>query len=458
MFENKRKGWHGAYSMTGKMTAEQFNEILHKDNILNGSRAKKLKIKDIFEPDQVTNNLDFLYDNINSFQIYLKEDKNFTESLSKTVEDGNKNIESNKIKNLKTFFYKKPNKEKDAFENKFYEPKYDLIFSKTLTGIKWNKLPGRKKPPMNIDIIDNGNTCKKYIKDTNKNYPVTPENKCFVNMDNYTKRGNFIELKDIRMRYDKPFNKQQDINSKTSENYTSNQSNSISTLNNNKNKIRNIFFGQSKLSKKRKTNLLLKQSFSEKIQIPNFKKYLSRQYLEKLRRKKGFEKNNYLSFLSLNYDINHEKKSSDVKFNHKKNKNKVNKFIGINSISLSNYLQNIDKYNNHSSSKVINLKLMPSRSYYENIKNNKIDKPSDHLSPSYSSFYKHSFNNIINLKLLNSIFFEKKANNKIRNNINKIKNKMIFNNKTYRQLIQENEINKLDGITLKSLKRKKEKK
>ena len=65
------------------------------------------------------------------------------------------------------FDRKKPNKENDAFENKFYDPKYDLIFSKTLTGIKWNKLPGRKKPPMNIDIIDNGNTCKKYIKEEN---------------------------------------------------------------------------------------------------------------------------------------------------------------------------------------------------------------------------------------------------------------------------------------------------
>ena len=373
-----------------------------------------------------------------SFQIYEKEDKHFTESLTKTVEDSQKNIDSKKIKNLKNFFYTKPIKEIDAAKSKYYDPKYDLVFSKTLTGIKWNKLLGRQKPSINISITNNNNICKKFIKEENKIHPVTQENKCFVNMDNYTKRGDFIELKDIRIRYDKPYNKEQNINSKISENYISNPSNSLSPINKNK---------------KRKANLLLKQSLSEKIKVPNFKKYLSRQYLEKLRRKKGFEKNNYISFLSLNYNSNHEKKNSDIKFNHKQNKNKVKKFIGINSISLNNCLKNIDKYNNHLSPKLINIKLMPSRSYYENIKNN-IDKPCDHLGPSYSSFYKPSFNNIINLKLINSIFFEKKANTKVRNNINKIKNKMIFNNKTYRQLMKENGINKIDGITLKSLKRK----
>ena len=339
---------------------------------------------------------------------------------------------------MKNFFYTKPIKEIDAAKSKYYDPKYDLVFSKTLTGIKWNKLLGRQKPSINISITNNNNICKKFIKEENKIHPVTQENKCFVNMDNYTKRGDFIELKDIRIRYDKPYNKEQNINSKISENYISNPSNSLSPINKNK---------------KRKANLLLKQSLSEKIKVPNFKKYLSRQYLEKLRRKKGFEKNNYISFLSLNYNSNHEKKNSDIKFNHKQNKNKVKKFIGINSISLNNCLKNIDKYNNHLSPKLINIKLMPSRSYYENIKNN-IDKPCDHLGPSYSSFYKPSFNNIINLKLINSIFFEKKANTKVRNNINKIKNKMIFNNKTYRQLMKENGINKIDGITLKSLKRK----
>ena len=99
-----------------------------------------------------------------------------------------------------------------------------------------------------------------------------------------------------------------------------------------------------------------------------------------------------------------------------------------------------------------NIELIPSRSYFENIKNNNIDKQSEHLSPSYSSFHKNSFNNIINLKLLNSNIFKKSGNTKIKRNLHKIKNKILFNDKTYGQLIQENILNKLDGVTLKTLK------
>ena len=44
MFENKRKGWHGAYSISGKITAEHFDEILRKDKIFNLEKQKKLII------------------------------------------------------------------------------------------------------------------------------------------------------------------------------------------------------------------------------------------------------------------------------------------------------------------------------------------------------------------------------------------------------------------------------
>lgn len=82
------------------------------------------------------------------------------------------------------------------------------------------------------------------------------------------------------------------------------------------------------------------------------------------------------------------------------------------------------------------------------------EKANDYLRPAFSSFYKNSFNNYINLKLLNTIYFDKNGNNKIKKSINKIKNNMAFNEKTYKQLIKENELNKLDGITFKTFKRK----
>ena len=171
--------------------------------------------------------------------------------------------------------------------------------------------------------------------------------------------------------------------------------------------------------------------------------------------KKRLEKNNYLLSLSLNYDLIREKINSDIKFNHKKSrkKNKIKEFIGINSISFKDCFKYLDKSNNHLSIKSPKFKLMTSRSYVENIRN-KCDKPKDLLGPSYSSFNKNSFNNVINLKLLKSMIFEKNANNKIKQNINNIKNNMIFNEKSYKQLIKENSLNKLDGITLKTFKNK----
>ena len=473
MFENERKGWYGAYSISGKKTAEQFDEILRKDEIFNRINERKIKTRGFFEPDPDKNNLDYLYEDIKPFQIYHKEDKNFREKIEQTINNKNKKINSDKGKSINYLFQPKSKKEKDNAEDNEYYPKYDLIFPKTITGIKWNKLRGRKKNIKNININKEiNNKCEKYNKKIKgKKQFLTTENKCFVDMDKYTKRADFIELKDIRIRYDKPFYKQDSHknNVQESDNYITNQSSSNSSqgrdkimknsllnifiYNNIRNKKQQIFLDKSKSFINRKNNFGLKKSLSGKIQVPDFKKYLSRKYLENLRVKTGFEKNEYLSFLSLNYDLIREKNNSEIKFSHKKYKNKLKKFTGFDSISLIDNYKYIDKFNNHLSSKAPNIQLIPSRSYYENIKNNK-DKQSDHLGNTYSSFYKKSFNNIINLKLMNSIFFERTGNNRIKKYVNKIKNNMHFNNKNYRQLIQEIELNQFDGITLKTLKRK----
>ena len=63
MFENNKKGWHGAYSISGKMTAQNFIEIMHKDKIFK-NEERKIKIRDFFAPDIEVNNIDYLYDDI----------------------------------------------------------------------------------------------------------------------------------------------------------------------------------------------------------------------------------------------------------------------------------------------------------------------------------------------------------------------------------------------------------
>ena len=478
MFENQKKGWYGAYSISGKMTAQNFIEILNKDRMINDIKRKKIRVKDYFAPDTEVKNFNYLYDDIKSFQKYKNKNKHFRESFLKiTNKSDTKKIISEKSKNLKTFFYKKQKKMEDAAKNKYYIPKYDLVSPRTLTGINWSIMPKRKKLFININTEENNEKVRdKCLKDKNKdkkiNYHLNSESKCYVNMDKYTQRGNFLELKDIRFKYDKPYkkNKNKFIVLEESKNNNSNQSNSIyskknnnyNSNNNNKLYIFNIFDYNHKknenkksllkdsLLKKRKSNLLLKKSLSNEIKAFKFKNYLSRKYFDELGLKKNSQKNNYLLSLSLNYDLIREKKNSDVIFNHKKTrkKNKIKEFIGINSLSFKDYIDKSDKSLNK---KTPNFKLMTSRSYVEKIKN-KCDKPKDCLGPSYSSFYKKSFNNIINLKMMNSIFFEKKANNKIKKDINIIKNNIFFNNKSYSQLIKENILNQLDGITLKTLK------
>ena len=433
MFENKRKGWHGAYSISGKITAEHFDEILRKDKIFNLEKQKKLVIKDFFAPEAQKNNIDFLFDDIKSFQVYHKEKKHFSESLLKTIlfNNNNKN-ETNKLKTLNNTYHNLPKPKNNLYQDVDYEPKYDLVFPKTLTGINWNKIPGRKKPKIKISNsnINKNKICEKYDKEENENNFLIYETKCLVDMNKYTKRGEFIELKDIRKRYDKPFKKKHKIfNTPNAKHIALNQDN----------------------KKNQKVKFKLKQSFSDKIIVPDFKKYLSRNYIEKHRKKKGFEKNNFLVSLSLNYDLIKERNITDIKFNHKKNKNSVNKFKGIDSTSLTDCYKNFDKCNNHLEIKVPNIGLMSPRYFNKKIY---YEKANDYLRPAFSSFYKNSFNNFINLKLLNSIYFDKNGNNKIKNSINKIKNNMTFNEKSYKQLIKENDLNKLDGITLKTYKRK----
>ena len=446
MFENPRKGWHGAYSLSGKITAEHFDEILRKDKIFNLENQKKLIIKDFLSPDEEKNNIDFLYDDIKSFQVYHNEKKHFSESLLKASLEKNKdNITLNKHKELDKKHYYRPKKQNIYLaQDKEYKPKYDLVFAKTLTGINWNKMIGRKKPQINIinNNIHKNNICNRYYKEeskNNRNNYLTYESKCLVNMNNYTKRGEFIELKDIRKRYDKPFKKNLNNIKQCAESSPLYHGNKINR--------------ESKSNISKKVKQKLKQSFSEKIVVPNFKKYLSRNYLEKIKKKKGIEKNNFLLSLSINYDLIKEKSINNIKFNHKKNTKNINKFKGIESTYFTDCYKYIDKLNNHSESKVPNIKLMSPR--YSNL-NKKIyyEKSNDYLRPAVSSFYKNSFNNLINLKLMDSLFFYKKRNNKIKSSLKKIKNNMTFNGKSYKQLIKENDINKIDGITLKAVKMK----
>lgn len=364
-------------------------------------------------------------------------------------------------------------------------------------------------------------------------------------MNKYTQRGEFIDLKNVRIRNDKAFIKEKNnkrnktnikliknlhnffkeehkINSnniktsllkgKNSESNLSNlESHLISTehFNNNHNSHRSIFSNSNKsktysnfyskektynndkskfnnetkhyLNKNLYNQKYLKSSLSEqKIRGPNFKKNISRQYLEKLRK---LHNNNYMiSYDSPNYSFVREKIDSNVKYadDNKKYKNKTRKrlFIGIEPNINFDPNKFIDKYNNHLSTKVPDFNLMSSRfskknntlpcymqkifhrGSSQNINEKTLELNNYSIRDLRSSksyfFPKRSFNNIINLNLINSSLFKNKdKNEEIKEKIDIIKNEISFNHKGYEELIKEGALNRFDGVTYKSIIRNK---
>ena len=136
----------------------------------------------------------------------------------------------------------------------------------------------------------------------------------------------------------------------------------------------------------------------------------------------------------------------------------------------------IEKYNNHKSVKAPNFNLMSSRRLKNNNKlpcymniisqrgsNENINEKTlelngysnGYLRPSKSYFFpKKSYNNIINLNLINANIFQNKIkNDEVNEKINFIKNEINFSYKGYEDLIKEGALKRFDGITYKSYKK-----
>jgi hypothetical protein len=209
MFENEAKGWYGSYSVAGRNSAEKYSAIVHKDEIFKNER-KKIKIKDIFTPDEeeprfpIENNLDIFKVYSSSKQQQSKSMKINSPSLNfkSSTSIINKFIKPDKFKyhNLhcknEEEKIKYQNKKKDCSLSKYY-PKYEYIWPRLLTGPVWEKNRGRVYPKK---IIDNRSFA--ILKDPY-------ESKMLVNMNKTTQRGEFSEMKDVRIRTDKPYDHNQ---------------------------------------------------------------------------------------------------------------------------------------------------------------------------------------------------------------------------------------------------------
>ena len=166
MVENETKGWYGSYSLAGKHSAEKFNNIVHKNEILKGEH-KKARTHDLFKPDdpKLTN----LEDHLDAFKMYSFEDNVF-----KKIDNKRKKIEnSKKLKNQRTNFrYFFHNKHCESIEERKrklvpepactrYHPNYNYIWPKLITGPKWKNISGRKEKISKVNnrdfLINNAN-------------------------------------------------------------------------------------------------------------------------------------------------------------------------------------------------------------------------------------------------------------------------------------------------------------
>ena len=210
MIENEHKGWYGSYSLAGKRSAEKYNNIVHKNEILKGE-TKKIKIHDMFTPDEPKQ--DILEEHLDIFKMYSFDDNILKKhKIAQKKKAKNKSKTKNENMDFKYFFHNKhcssinKNQKREPEEPGCtrYNPNYNYIWPRLLTGPKWNDVLGRKQKKIDIDnrdfVINNLENYDKYVINNG-------DIKCFVNMNKSTQRGDFIDNKDLRIRTDRPFSK-----------------------------------------------------------------------------------------------------------------------------------------------------------------------------------------------------------------------------------------------------------
>ena len=265
MFQNKRKKWYGSYSRAGKFYAQNFYAITHGDNIF---KREKKRVNSLYEIKK--NDLDYLDENINFRKLF---NTNYTILNINSIPKKEKKYiyKKNKIKD-KLYNIHNLNQKKICIEPSCtkYNPNYDFIQKRLISGPKWDDLLGRnyqiqnmenetfyltssnlkmkknnnenKKNNNNKDIYNTlFNFSKKKIKELKfKRFSIIDngESKCLVNMNKTTQRGEPTTIYNLKIRTDRPFIKKE--NKKK-------QKASRNTNNNHKSSFKNKIINEKKL-------------------------------------------------------------------------------------------------------------------------------------------------------------------------------------------------------------------
>ena len=403
-----------SYSFMGKISLQKYPIILQKDKIIKGT-TKKYKTKDLFTPDEPKKNdkIKEYFSLYSNYEITTKGNKNSPKKKKSKVEFVCKLMKDNpKLKYHNRHLYTENKKrlaiEADTFS---YAPKYDYIRPRLLSGPCWKNTKEK-------NIVDKRNY---YI--THKDFLKSPDTKCLVNMNRTTKRGEFIDGKNIRIRNEKLYeniklkendknnnnikniplfinlsdknkvnknkiikterNKKKNISdnnnevsnsndlfSKTYNNFNTKLNNKKSIFDKEKNELNkeniNISLYNNNLSNinKNKTTLysLIKKNNNSNIMknhAPDFNKIMSREKIEQIKENKLHK----IPFIIPNYTLVRERTLSMTIYKKLSKNKKMNKFEGIDYTIDFDPDKFINKYNNHISLRGPNFNSMLSRVY-----------------------------------------------------------------------------------------------
>ena len=423
MLENKAKKSYGSYSRAGKTSAENFYAIIHKDEILG---KNKRNFKNVLEKQK--RKLDYLDD-----KIYLSKITNTKYTVN--------NIEITPKITKKTINPKKDSKLKyNSFHHNLkringifieptctrYNPKYDLVHKKLITGPLWKDLLGRECPILNMDnttyFLSNTQREKDGDKDKNNNLSPKKDNhnnkkgyssskkkrsrekkysiidtgqvKCLVDMDITTQRGDIKDANNLRIRTDRPFIKnkivqknpliinlykkfdqnikqeksEKTLNDYNSKNYNSKNEKSIKINNRNislpqRNKnIKNICFNN---TDNNFYSPLLKRLSTIEPEVYKFPEISSTMSLEQKENIKQFKKK-LMPKMSLDYSSVRERPLSMVVYKKLNSTQNKKKFVGLDPSLNFDIHKVINKYNNHVFYEAPNFNCMTSRPYDKN--------------------------------------------------------------------------------------------
>ena len=341
-------------------------------------------------------------------------------------------------------------------QNVIYNPNFDYIYKKIISGPRWKNLAGRKHNKLfNIPPYTN-------ISINETNYTLFAEGKGFISMEKQTQRNGFPISNNLREKYEKKFEPlNQKLNIKENKNILNKTNNISFSIKDNK----NLF----------KTRLRNIKKINKYKSVPDFNRYLSREKMNKILK---YEKSNPCDILYPNYNTIEERAKMMVVYNKRFFSPKKKEFQGMNRSDFydANKIYNSLKGNKSS---IIKFDKMTSRPYDKYLpvymkgihsrivceeKNDKTLEMNNYSNGKFfdlnNTFNQRSFNKYVNLCLLKSDYIQPeniKNNSEFKLLSRNFQNSDIYND-SIQQVLEGVKMNKFDKITYKSINNYKYKK